>query len=81
MKARIINNTLVKQGSQVQKYWKHNGYAVAKEHLEKVEGVKLYTQYDGIIYAPKESFYQHGIDNTYQGEEQLVLPVDKWEVL
>lgn len=81
MKAQIINNTLVKKGKQVHKFWKHDGYAVAVRHLEQVRGVKLYTEYDGILYADRHLFYKHGIENNYEGEEQLVLPTKYWEVL
>ena len=72
---------LIKRGKQVVKFFKHNGYAVAESDLEKVRGVKLHTKYDGILYADRHVFYLHGISNTYQGEKQLVLPVQYWEEL
>lgn len=81
MKGKIIDYTLVKTGKQVQKFWKYNGYAVAENDLEKVRGVKLYTKDDGILFARREVFYQHGIKNIFNGENQLVLPVKYWEIL
>jgi hypothetical protein len=60
MKGKIIDYTLVKTGKQVQKFWKYSGYAVSENDLEKVRGVKLYTKDDGILYARREVFYQHG---------------------
>ena len=81
MKAFIIGHDLVKRGKQVVKFWKHDGYAVSVEHLDKVRGVKLYTEYDGILYAPRHMFYKHGIPNNYEGEAQLILPVKYWEKL
>lgn len=81
MKATIIDNVLVKKGKQVVKFWKHNGYAVADEHLQQVRGVKLYTEYDGILYADRHVFYKHGVENNYNGELQYVLPVKYFERL
>lgn len=81
MKGTIIDNVLVKRGKQVIKYWKYNGYAVREIDLDKVRGVKLYTEYDRVIYADRHVFYKHGIRNVYNGEEQLVLPVKYWEQL
>lgn len=81
MKAYVADNILIKRGKQVVKFWKYDGYAVAVEHLEKVRGVKLYTDYDGILYADRHLFYKHGIENNYQGEAQLVLPTKYWESL
>lgn len=81
MKGIIKDFELIKKGKQVQKFWKHNGYAVAIRDLEKVRGVKLYTEYDGILYARREVFYNHGIENIYNGEKQLVLPTKYWEIL
>jgi hypothetical protein len=81
MKGTIIENILVKKGKQVIKNWKHNGYAVNIVDLEKVRGVKLYTEYDGVLYADRHLFYKHGIENNYNGEQQLVLPTKHWEIL
>lgn len=81
VKGTIIDNILVKRGKQVIKYWKYNGYAVKEEDLEKVRGVKLYTEYDGVLYADRHLFYKHGIDNFYNNEAQKVLPTKYWEVL
>lgn len=81
MKGKIIDNVLVKKGKQVQKYWKYNGYAVAVKDLEQVRGVKLYTEYDGVLYARREQFYNDGIENIYNGEKQLILPTKFWEIL
>jgi hypothetical protein len=81
MKLQVVDHTLIKHGKQVQKFWMHDGYAVATEHLEQVRGVKLYTSYDGVLYAPRNVFYQHGKEHNFKGEEQLVLPVKYWEKL
>lgn len=81
MKGTIIDHVLVKRGKAVVKYFKHNGYAVKVSDLEKVRGVKLYTHYDGTLYADRHLFYKHGIENDYKGEQQLVLPVQYWEEL
>lgn len=81
MKGAIENYDLVKKGNQVVKFWKYNGYAVPVADLEKVRGVKLYTQYDGILYARRDTFYRNGIPNNYKGEQQLVLPLNQWETL
>ena len=81
MKGKIIDNVLVKTGKQVQKFWKHKGYAVAVKDLEQVRGVEIHTEYDGVLYARREQFYQHGIENVYNGEQQLVLPTKYWEIL
>lgn len=81
MKGTIVDNILVKKGKQVQKFWKHNGYAVAEKDLEKVRGVKLHTKFDGILYADRHLFYKEGIENLYNGEKQLVLPTKFWEIL
>lgn len=75
----VRGKMLEKTGKQVIKYWKHNGYAVSEADLEQVHGVKLHTQYDGILYAPRHLFYRHGIPNVYKGEKQLILPVEHWE--
>lgn len=81
MKGTIIDNNLVKKGKQVVKYWKHNGYAVAEKDLEQIQGVILHTQYDGKLYARRDMFYRNGIENTYNGEKQIVLPTKYWEIL
>ena len=81
MKGTIIDNILVKRGKQVQKFWKYSGYAVAIKDLEQVRGVKLHTKYDEILYADRHLFYKEGIENTYNGEKQLVLPTKFWEIL
>jgi hypothetical protein len=81
MRGKIINHVLVKTGKQVQKFWKHKGYAVAVADLEEVRGVKLHTEYDGILYARRDQFYKNGIENVYNGEQQLVLPTKHWEIL
>jgi hypothetical protein len=81
MKGAIENYDLVKKGKQVVKFWKYGGYAVPVSDLDKVRGVKLYTQYDGILYAPRNVFYAHGIPNNFNGEQQLVLPTNFWETL
>jgi len=81
MKGKIENNDLVKRGKQVIKFRKYDGYAVATDDLEKVHGVKLYTHEDGVLYARREVFYNHGLFNDYKGETQLILPVKYWEVL
>lgn len=72
---------LVKRGKGVVKFFKHNGYAVPVEALEQVRGVELHTAYDGVLYAPRKQFYNHGIANDFNGEKQLVLPVEFWEKL
>lgn len=81
VKGVVIDQVLVKRGKQVVKFFKYNGYAVAESDIEKVHGVKLYTQYDGILYADRHMFYKHGIPNTYKDEKQLVLPLEHWEPL
>ncbi len=81
MKGTVIDNNLVKRGKQVQKYWKHNGYAVATRDLEQIQGVVLHTEYDGKLYARRDQFYADGIENTYNGEQQLILPTKYWEIL
>ena len=81
MKGTIQDNILVKRGKLVVKFFKHNGYAVPVKDLEQVRGVKLYTKYDGILYADRHVFHQHGLWNDFKGEEQLILPVKYWEVL
>lgn len=81
MKGTMDGYDLVKKGKQVQKFWKYNGYAVKTNDLEKVRGVKLYTQYDGTLYARRDVFFKYGIANNYNGEEQLVLPTKYWEIL
>lgn len=81
VKGTIVDNVLVKKGKQVIKFWKHNGYAVAAQDLEKVRGVEIHSEYDGHLFARREQFYQHGIPNNYNGEEQLVLPTKYWEIL
>lgn len=79
MRGVVEEGVLVKQGKQVQKFWKYNGYAVSVADLERVSGVKLYTPSDGILFATRQKFIEHGIDNIYKDEEQLVLPVQYWE--
>lgn len=79
---QIIDGTLVKRGTQVVKFWKHNGYAIptVEFHDHGVNKVRLYTKYDGILEATKEKFDKHGIVNIYQDETQVVLPLEFWEV-
>ena len=77
----IIGDILIKRGKQVVKYWKHNGYAIPKSELQFVKGVKLYTQYDGKLYAPVERFWEFGVVNKYKDEEQVVLPVELWDTI
>ena len=76
----IIDGTLVKRGTQVVKFWKHNGYAVPtlEFHNNGVKKVRLYTRYDGILEATRETFDKHGIVNQYNEETQVVLPVEFW---
>lgn len=78
---QVINGVLHKRGSQVVKFWKYNGYAVPVIQVIKVKGVKLYTKYDGKLYASKETFNKHAIPHMFGDEHQLVLPIEHWEVI
>lgn len=81
---QIIDGILYKRGTQVVKFWKHDGYAIPIEEVIKVKGVRLYTKYDGKLYASREAFDQHGIPHLFRlpngnVEHQLILPVRYWE--
>lgn len=70
---------LEKKGDAVVKFFKHDGYAVPVDDLDKVKGVLLHTRYDGILFASADCFRTYGIRNDFNGEEQLVLPVKYWD--
>lgn len=80
MKYIIENGILTKRGKQVHKFWKYKGYAVSVESLKDVTGVRLYTQYDGTLYADKKLFLEHGIKHKFGKEDQLILEEKYWTV-
>lgn len=74
----IKDGWLIKRGKQVVKFWKHNGYAIPQSDLEKVKGVVLHTEYDGILYQTSKVIMARGRLNQFKDETQYVLPVDEW---
>lgn len=77
---QVIDGILHKRGTQVVKFWAKNGYAIPVDELLKVKGVKLYSKYDGNLYADKETFNKFGIHHKFKEERQLILPLEHWEV-
>lgn len=79
---QIIAGTLVKRGTQVVKYFKYNGYAIptVEFHDHDIKKVRLYTKYDGILEATKETFDKHGLPNLFGEEMQVVLELEHWTV-
>lgn len=80
MHGQVVDGWLIKKGKQVHKFWKHDGYAVPSHVLEKVKGVVLHTKYDGILYATSATIMEHGKPNNFEGEHQLVMPVEYWRL-
>jgi len=80
----IVDGVLTKKGKQVHRFWKYKGYAVAVKDLKGIKGVRLHTQYDGVLYADTELFYKHGKPHTFKdiatAEPQLVLEEKYWTV-
>jgi len=76
----VQDGWLVKQGKQVQKFWKHNGYGLALSDLDDIKGVVLHTQYDGILWATKEELLKHGQEHMFNDEKQLIMGVHLWHL-
>ena len=77
----IVQGFLIKRGKQVQKFWKYDGYGISEQDLNKLDqGVILYTQYDGVLYAYKDTIRDKGIIHDFDGEKQYILPVKDWSV-
>ena len=80
MHGTVRNGWLIKRGRQVVKFWKLNGYAIPASVLKGVEGVVLYTKYDGVLFQASQVIMRDGIYNEFEKEAQYVLPVTEWKV-
>lgn len=76
---RVEDGILVKDGKKVVKFWKHNGYGIDIDDLTGgVNGVVLETQYDGKLYSSVSNLFENGIRHDFQGEKQIILPLEFW---
>lgn len=73
------DGVLVKRGKQVVKFWKHNGYAINEQDLQRCRLIRLETAYDGTLEATPDTVRAKGIANNFKGEQQYVLPVADWK--
>lgn len=80
MHGRVKDGWLIKQGKQVVKFWKYGGYAIPVVELQQIDGVILYTQYDGTLYQTSDVILKDGIGHIFNDEVQKVLPVSGWRV-
>lgn len=77
----IIDRVLTKSGKAVVLYRKYDGYAVSLEDLKLADTIFLVTPEGQKLKAHSDDFRAHGFPNTYQGEEQLVLPTKYFRVI
>lgn len=70
---------LVKRGKSVVLFKIYDGFAIPTEVLKQIKEVEIH--YGGEVYlTTSDKFWQHGINNDFEGEKQLVLPRKYWKL-
>ena len=73
----LKDKTLYKSGKQCVLFRQFNGFGASKDYLDVVD--KIVCDYEGRRFtASSEDFFKHGINWTFQGDQQLILPLQFW---